>query len=192
MSSEQGSKSAAVIDNPVHYYWPGLTEEESYHLDQGQLAIAERRMRISRLYLGRRTYKQIVDEVGCSVGTVSKDVNILFDWWRKVAVRNVGEHIVAQLMKLDQMEREFEEAWQKSKGEYTETTTGQRGKGQSANINAVIKKKQKYGDPKLGALMLKCWENRCRLLGLMNIDPAATDMLPPVKYVAGLDPVEAA
>lgn len=180
------------IRNPLHYFWPGLTDEESQTIDNETFVIQERRAKVAKLYAKGYSYRRMVEEVGCSKTTIGRDVLEVHKHWQRVAVRSMGEQIAMALMRLATLEQDYEEQWERSKGDYTETVSGQRGAGKSASQHATIRKRQKYGDPKLAKLLLECWDRRCKLLGLLKVELGGDSMLPPVKYVAGLDPVEVA
>jgi len=73
---------------------------------QRRLEIAQRRLRVARLYLQRMRMVDIGAEVGVSEGTVSKDIKALKQEWLKESREAVGLVLARELAEVDQMERE--------------------------------------------------------------------------------------
>lgn len=178
---------------PLSFFFPEITPDEARCIDSETVVIMERRVRVMALYRRGRTMKAIADEVRCSLGTVHGDIHAVLEGYKRMSGRDAAAHVADSLQRLAAREADIEGEWEKSKGESVETYTGRRGvKGGGSSDEAKVKKKQRYGDPRLAALLLGCWDRRCRLLGLLKSDDfrASRDALPPVKYVAGVDPVE--
>lgn len=169
-----------------------MTEEEAKTLDNETVIIMERRARVMSLYRSGRTMRDITTEVKVSLRTIHKDIHFVFDGYKRIAARNAAEHIADALQRLTSREIDIEQEWEKSKGEYVETVSGRRAQGQEASDMASVKKRQRYGDPRLATLLLQCWDRRCKLLGLLSGDDlkALASTLPPVKMVKGINPAE--
>ena len=173
--------------HPLSFFFPEVTEGEARILDRETLRIMQRRVRVIGLYRQRMTMMAIAEEVGCSYGTVHSDMHTVLEGYKRIAAHNVQDHLADQLQRLAAREADIEAEWEKSKGDRVETFAEQRSSGNTAKL----KKKQAYGDPRLAHILLQCWDRRCRLLGLLEAgDVRGRDGLPPVKLVAGLDPLE--
>ncbi|MFO0937851.1 MAG: hypothetical protein U0798_15210 [Gemmataceae bacterium] len=98
--------------------------------------------------------------------------------------------LAAQLAKLDLMERELWTEWDRSKGELVESRPVDARPETSVSTPQQSEETAK-GNTKIMALIQGCWDRRSKLLGLLNTeDFKSMNNLPPVKLVAGLDPVE--
>lgn len=174
----------------LSFFFPELTEQEAKLLDGETARIMERRTRVMALYRRGLSMEAIRKEVGCSVGTVHHDIHTVFEGYKRFAARSAQEHIADALQRLAAREADIEREWERSKGEQIESTQGKRD-GRVRTGQATVKKKQRYGDPRLAALLMQCWDRRCKLLGLLKPDDLKNrDGEPPVKYVAGIDPTE--
>lgn len=191
------NKTPEDIGTTLALLWPEAApapgEEGDAILDAERMIVAERRAKTARLYYGRKTMREIAAELKIGLATVHDDIHTVLEGWARYARQNLAMLVVNELARLNELERDITVEWEKSKGEVVETSTGRRTGGSGGGQDtAAVKKKQRYGDPRLAALLLKCWESRCKLLKLLTPDDMkGNDNLPPVKFVAGLDPVEA-
>jgi hypothetical protein len=177
-----------VLVSPADYF-PEITVEEGKRIDNETLLIAERRLAVIRLYRRGRTMRQIATEVKCSPGTVHADVHALLENVKRQASRDAREHLADQLQRLSDREYQIELDLERSRGEQIETSGGRRVLASGPVDTTSVKKRTKYGDPRLHALLLKCWENRCRLLGLFSDQDFDVGQVP-VKVVSGVNPGE--
>jgi hypothetical protein len=174
--------------SPLSLLFPEVTAEEAQILDSETARIMERRVRVMDLYRAGKSMPRIRETIGCSLGTVHNDIHTVLEGYKRVAARSAQEHIADCLQRLNAREVDIHAEWEKSKGERIETHAENR----NGSSTAKLKKKQAYGDPRLAVLLLQCWDRRCKLLGVLSgTDLAGRDGMPPVKMVAGLDPVEA-
>src|SRR5262245_46900000 len=163
MSVEQPTDPApdpsAETIRPLSFFFPEVTEEEARYLDGETATIMERRARVMSLYRRGRTMRAIKDEVGCALGTVQRDIHIVLEGYKRLANRNADEHLADALQRLSAREADIETEWEKSKGEKVETYTGRRSKGKpgkdqtDGTDEARVRKTQRYGDPRLAALL---------------------------------------
>lgn len=175
---------------PLSVFFPEVTEEEARDLDGGTVAIMERRARVMALYRAGKTMNAIRQEVGCSLGTVHHDIHTVLAGYAKVASRTAQEHVANELQRLAHREAQVEVDLDRSRGVATETYSEQTSGGKGGG-KARVRKRERYGDPRLHQLLQGWWDRRCRLLGLLRPeDFRKPDALPPVKLVAGLDPAE--
>jgi hypothetical protein len=130
--------------------------------------IAERRAKVSELYLNNGwTVYRIARELGCSVATVSEDKQALTTEWKQRARLNFEEHIAVELKKIGQVEQEAHESFEKSKLPKRIASASKRSSHMGVEEMASASEIQRpEGDPRFLAILLKCSEDRMRLLGL--------------------------
>jgi len=196
MSAASLPTDPAVRFTP-EYFWPALTEGECDPLDNESFLIAERRTRVAAAYCRGLSMREVAKEVSTteksiSFSTVRDDLQAVFRGWQKVAIRSRGEQIARELMLLAHREADIEREWEKSKGERVEQYAERR-EGKTPSTGTKLKKIQGVGDPRLAALLLQCWDRRCRLLGLLEAADLRKnpEVAPTAKLIAGVDPVEA-
>jgi hypothetical protein len=132
-----------------------------------ELTIESRRCRIAEAFLkGTRRQSELARLVGVDRSTISRDLKVLNGRWRKSAVRNLDVAKGRELDRIDQLEREYWAAWEKSKQVQETTTTEQTKDGDSERLKAGIRKVEQTGDPRYLAGVEKCIELRAKLLGL--------------------------
>lgn len=178
-----------VARESVADLFPEVTPEEARYLDHETLIVAERRLKVARLYRRGRSMKDIAAELKVNGTTITHDLQVILDGIRRQAARTMGEHIADALHRLAHREAELEDDLDRSRGELVEQSAGRRAAGGTSYDTTTVKKKQRYGDPRLHALLVKCWENRCRLLGLLK-DQSQDPGKVPVKLVSGINPEE--
>jgi hypothetical protein len=179
-----------VTITPLSFFFPTLTENEARTIDGESARIMERRARVMDLYRRGRSMDAIRKELGCSLGTVHADLHAVLDGYRKIAARSAQEHVASALDLLVHREAQVEADLDRSRGEFFETSTNRRTSTSGQIDQAVVKRKTKYGDPRLHALLQGYWDRRCKLLGLLKNDELKGREMPSVKLVAGIDPVE--
>jgi hypothetical protein len=187
--------SDGIIDlvpiTPLSLLFPEITEEESKLIDGETALIMERRSRVMNLYRLGKPMRTIAETLKSSLTTVHRDIHTVLDGYKRIAARSAKDHIADMLQRLAHREAQIEEDLERSRGEFQETSTSRRNVGNSTQDQAVVKKRSKYGDPKLHALLLGCWDRRCKLLALLMPSEHGQGGLPPVKIIAGgIDPAE--
>jgi hypothetical protein len=131
----------------------------------GSILIDQRRERVAESYLrGRRQY-EIAEAEGVVDSVITKDLQAIRKKWRESSVRDFDEHVSRELDKIDLLEREHWEAWERSKKEKTVSRTSKK-TGKNPADEASIEKQQRDGNPAFLEGVLKCIERRCKLLGL--------------------------
>lgn len=170
---DSSDDSGPVPDDlaPLSFFFPELTDEEARTIDGETVAIMERRAKVMGLYRRNLSMRAIAQQVGCNFSTVCRDVRAVLAGYRKYASRGAREHLADALQRLAATEADFTAQWDKSKGELVESTALRRS-GRAATESASVKRRQQYGDPRLGALILRCQAQRSVLLGLMSRDLA--------------------
>lgn len=97
-------------------------------VQQGRLEI------VAKLYKRGYSYRQIQAEVmkrlaleTYSLKTVQRDVHFLLDEWRENRLTDMDKALQLELERIDETVRELWEQWEKSKEDYTRTTTTRKG-----------------------------------------------------------------
>lgn len=128
--------------------------------------LARDRRKIAALYL--RGYKQaeIAEEIGVDISTISRDLATMQDEWRAATLMDLDEAKRRELARVDGLELEYWEAWERSCEEAVKTTTKRIQGAESARDEASVQKEQRLGDPRYLAGVQWCIERRCKLLGL--------------------------
>lgn len=196
-------QQAIGVPPGIRILWPEVVPEDQDRLDHESAVMAERKAKVFRLFTRGMSCRAIADYLASEsnsskaveprhYSTISRYVKEIFDNYRLISLQDAASHTAQALAKLDVMESELWAAWDRSKGEFIETTTGRRTTAAGSNDIAAVKKKQRNGEPKIMTLIQGVWDRRCKLLGLLKTDDfRAMNGLPPVKFVAGIDPVDA-
>lgn len=129
---------------------------------------------VSELYLKMMTLRQISEATGLSIMTVSRDLEAVRKRWQREAVRDIGERKMIELARLDKIEAEAWDAWERSKKprERKETLVEKNDEGDGEKLRTFSKKRtslvsEEYvGDPRYLAIIQKCIEQRASLIGL--------------------------
>lgn len=100
-----------------------------------------------------------------SIKVICEDLQHLRARWTAEALKDIGEHVSAELSKLDEIERQAWAAWQRGIGKRQQTFTEQVRGGRSGS-RASVKTEEANGDPRYLAVLLDCQQRRARLLGL--------------------------
>jgi len=130
---------------------------------QRDMTIEQRRTEVARLYLRGRSQQQIADEIGVVRKTVWSDIQEIRKEWQEERLSDAEALINRELAKLDHLEAEAFDAWERSKQDAErETVTDDPEKGRITKHVTI----GQTGDPQYLALILRCCERRCKLLGL--------------------------
>jgi hypothetical protein len=113
---------------------------------RNQHQLVHDRLEISRLYLRGLTQAEIAARTGVSQPQISYDLRLVRQDWRDSALKEWGERLAEETARLDLVEREHWEAWERSK-------EGGRD-GSACYLNGV----------------LSCVAQRVRLYGLAQFD----------------------
>lgn len=134
------------------------------------LAILNRRAKVARLYLqGNESSLSIATKLGVCERTVKHDLQRIKEAWRASAIRDFDHQIELEKRKLDDLEREAREAWERSQ-EPTEIVTVEKdAAGKLAKT--IIKEEERKGDPQHLTNALRACADRRKLLGLEQPAP---------------------
>ncbi len=140
--------------------------------------LARDRRRISDLYLRGWIQADIAEKLGVSQATISGDIKGLQREWLKTALIDFDKAKARELAKIDDLERTYHAAWERSR-EDAETTTqkmietddvidkaikevlGPRGRKEMTKTT-----KGQAGDPRFLQGIQWCIERRCKIVGI--------------------------
>ena len=124
---------------------------------------------IADLYLQGATQTAIAEEVKVDQSTVSRDLAALQSEWLESALIDVNEAKANALAKVDRLEREYWDAWERScEDAETVRMEGKATKeGEEGAPERVVKtSKGQAGDPRFLAGVQWCIERRCKIIGV--------------------------
>jgi len=119
--------------------------------------------RITGYYLRGWYQSDIAKELGLSQQQISIDIRTIQTRWRKDTAINLDEAKQKELSRLDELEREFWQAWESSKDERTKARQEKTG---DLVTKASMEKEQRDGNPAFLQGVLSCIDRRCKLLGI--------------------------
>ena len=125
--------------------------------------LARDRRRIADLYLKGWLQADIAAELGVSQPTVSLDLKALHKTWLKSALIDFDAAKSKELAKIDRLEQEYWEAWQRS-CEDAETIRREATAEKQGKVTKTLK--GQAGDPRFLQGVQWCIEKRCKILGV--------------------------
>ena len=153
-----------------------------------QLRIASRRSKVAELTLRGVNQWEICTKLGMEPDQrtiISKDVAVIRKEWRQSAIRDFDEARGRELAALDAVEKEFWEAWERSKTEKESKRTAKRTHPRGEDNSDETIKECRDGNPAFLDGVLKCITKRCEILGL-DVPPdgsQSSDKKDPMKVV---------
>lgn len=133
---------------------PGVTDES-----------LERRAKIAHLYRLGVLQIDIAKELEISETIVSRQLAAIRESWRKSAIIDFNEALGRELERIDWIELQACEGWEKSKKDLVVMT---RYKNRDGDTVDELKKSNRDGDPRFLQQISWCSEQRARLLGLIT------------------------
>lgn len=135
--------------------------------------IAARRADVAERYLRGQSMRKIGLALGVNVATVHSDIEACRAEWRERRISATDEQIVTELAKLDELERTYWEAWERSLTPRNHTSQRQvNTQGGVTRIGAGVsyavqtQTVERDGNPAYLGGVERCIERRCKLLGL--------------------------
>lgn len=148
-------------------------------------------VRVSELWLEGRTHAQIAEVLEAEGGErlslpmIGKMTRIILERWQRSYLANVQAAMLVQLAKIDKVEGEYWDAWERSKRvlesevveedidrEGAETKSGYR-KGTAKDSDLYVKERRRmvvktagYGDDRYLKGIERCIAQRCKILGI--------------------------
>jgi hypothetical protein len=147
----------------------------------------EARLRVvGARYIAGASQAQIAQELGISQQQVSYDLAIVQQRWVERTTMDLDQHRAEELARLDVLEREYWEAWERSKqpAEQTQTDTNDIVDPAAPEIRKTRlernrrRTQQRDGNPVYLAGIERCIELRCKILGLyqsVKVAPTSPD-----------------
>ncbi len=127
---------------------------------------AERRAKVAKLYLQGKSQHAIALEVGINQGNVSRDLEAIRQQWLESSLVDFNAARARELAKIDLMEAEANDAWERSKLnreiQSVKKTTGDQGD----KTETAMRKEEQTGNPEYLRVVEWCIDRRCKLLGL--------------------------
>lgn len=137
---------------------------------RGKAEIERDRRRIADLYLQGWLQADIAKSIGVAQSTVSRDLVALHGEWKKSALLDFNEAKARELAKVDRLEREYWEAWQRSceNAETVRQEGSRKGDGDGLPpVDKIVKtSKGQAGDPRFLQGVQWCIDRRCKILGV--------------------------
>lgn len=121
---------------------------------------------VSKLYLAGWTQMAIAAELNVNQSTISRCLKKLTQRWLEESKINFDEAKAKELARINRLENEYWDAWQKSCEDYKEQEIQSNEKSESKTIGKVAKTQKQNGDPRFLEGVRNCIEMRCKLLGL--------------------------
>lgn len=127
-----------------------------------KIEITNRRQQVAERYLRGMYMAQIAEEMGVDTATISRDLAELRKEWLDRSINHIQQKKADELSRIDQLERTYWDAWERSK-ENAETTVDRQ--TPSGRIFET-KSEGQVGNPAFLAGVQWCINRRCELLGL--------------------------
>ncbi len=136
-----------------------------------RFAVAQRRYKVTELYLKKWSQAAIAAELNVSQSTVSEDVQFVRRKWEQSADRNFDELRTRELQTLDYIEREAWAAWERSQKPAQSAVVSGEGPAQQTRKSM----KHQIGDPRFLDQVNKCIAQRRAITGidLAPVPPAS-------------------
>ena len=135
-------------------------------LHSNDLVRIERQKDVAALYLRGVPQMEIAAQVGISQPTVSRYLKDIFQMWKDSAIRDFDEARELELQKINNLEVEYWNAWERSK-ETRQIKTKERTQKLGGTFDKLsVKEEETTGDPRFLAGVMRCIAKRCELQGL--------------------------
>ena len=124
--------------------------------------------RTTQLYVKGRTQQEIADEFGVTQQQVAYDIAEIKRRWREESFIDMDEAKQQELATIENLKREYWQAWERSLDERTKTRTEQsKGAGdKTGTAKATVEKETLLGNPAYLAGVQWCISERSKILGL--------------------------
>jgi len=127
----------------------------------------DRLRRVSDLYLARQYQSVIGERLGISQQQVSYDLRVLRDRWRVDASRQINERKQEELARIDRLEMEAWNEWERSKSSSNSETRTEQSGGHGGELQKSTQRIQdRLGDPRYLIAIQWCIQKRVDILGI--------------------------
>jgi predicted transcriptional regulator len=125
------------------------------------------RRNIAALYLRGDTQMEISKKIGISQSVVSRDLKFIQEEWRRERIMDINEAKQRELARIDALEREYWDGWERSKLNAEKETIKATGSGAKADKMEKRKTTEgQSGDPRFLQGVGWCIDKRCQVLGV--------------------------
>ncbi len=128
--------------------------------------LARDKRRVASMYLRGQTQMEIAAQVGRTQTVVSRTLKELQAAWIDSALVDFDQMRGEELAKIDNLEREYWEAWHRSVGEHRKTLQEKIKSDDGDKDKEQVRTEELVGDPKFLQGVLGCIDRRVKLLGL--------------------------
>jgi hypothetical protein len=118
--------------------------------------------RIADFYLRGWRQVDIAAEVKLTQQQIAYDLKVIQQRWRESSIVDMNEAKQRELARIDVLEREYWDAWERSQGERSKMRQTRRGEDQSLSVEKEIP----VGNPAFLAGVQWCIAERSKILGL--------------------------
>lgn len=141
--------------------------------------VLSRRTEVARRYLQGEMQEDIARSFGVTQGQISQDLKVIRAAWLAAAIRDFDAAKAEELAKIDAVEREYWQAWERSKQDKEVATqeaqeplpltpeeikAGKKPKPPRKKV--TLRKEGQSGNPAFLQGVLACIDKRCKILGL--------------------------
>lgn len=144
-----------------------VNQPETTNRGLAAMQVAERRAAVCRMYLRGKTQTEIATQLGVHVSTVTADLRAVLNEWRQQAILDFHQARLAELARINSLEREYWEAYERSRKPRKQRTAEQSVgvSGQGSRVSHTETERDE-GDVNFLRGVQWCIEKRCQLLGL--------------------------
>src|SRR5262249_54538628 len=132
--------------------------------------------------LRRLTHNEIAKRLNVSRQQIGYDLKVLQRRWQESALADFNAKKAAELAKVDELERTYWEAWERScqarEVSTQERTQGGDGRADDGRLKAGVRKEKRDGNPEFLRGVERCIEMRCKILGAfaaLKVAPTTPD-----------------
>lgn len=128
--------------------------------------------RIAPLYIQGKNYREIAEILGLTIKQVSVDITTIKEDWRKTYIEDFNEYRKRELLKVDLIEAEAWEAWEKSKkGRTSKVKMAEDSQQFGSRRSATEEHSESHGDVQYLQIVHTCVHTRAKLLGMYGAAP---------------------
>lgn len=135
-----------------------------------ELRVLSRRAKIAEMLLrGESNHYEITRRLGMEAtqrGMISRDIAAIKWQWKASTLRDFDEAKGHELARLETLEKEAWEAWDRSKGKSRRNRAKRRTGGDKTLEETELQEFERDGDPRFLSTVLDCIKRRCDILGL--------------------------
>jgi predicted transcriptional regulator len=155
---------------------------------RGKAQVARDRRRIADLYLQGEIQADIAEALEISQATVSRDIKALQGEWLASALVDFNEAKAQELAKIDKLEREYWDAWQRSCEDKEATLVENREAKGDKQSKSWLRREGQAGDPRFLQGVQWCIERRCKILGIDAPEKKEITGAMTIQYTGNVDP----